>query len=209
MTPQVAQAFTERGVVVVGVGADGWTGLGEEARQALRAAGVIIGSPRLLEHLPTWLGARRVDWRSPLRSGIRSLAEEYADQGLVVLASGDPLLHGIGRTLVEELGIARLRFLPALSSVALACARLGWPREDIEVVNAVGGGLSGLPEAFFSGARFLVLSAGRDTPCTVAAMLTEHGFADSTVVVLGDLGSPREQRWEGTAAPGPQRSTPG
>ncbi|SEW15046.1 precorrin-6Y C5,15-methyltransferase (decarboxylating) [Austwickia chelonae] len=196
----MAQTFAARGVVVVGVGADGWTGLGEEARQALRSAGAIVGSPRLLEHLPTWLGAERVEWRSPLRSDIRSLVEEHADRGLVVLASGDPLVHGIGRTLVAELGITRLLFLPTLSSVALACARLGWPSEDVDVVNAVGGGLAGLPETFLPGARFVVLSAGRDTPSTVASMLVDAGFGDSFLTVLGDLGSSKEKRWEGSAA---------
>ena len=43
-----------------------------------------------------------------------------------VLASGDPMLHGIGVTLVRMFGAEQVRVLPHVSSVTLACARLGW-----------------------------------------------------------------------------------
>lgn len=200
MTRRIAETYAARGVVVVGVGADGWSGLSEAARHALRAAGTIIGSPRQLEQLPVWLGPRRQEWRSPRREDIRALIEEHADGGVAVLASGDPLVYGIGRTLVEELGIDRLLFLPNLSSVSLACARLGWPAEDVAVLNAPGGGLDALPSLLADGARLIVLSAGRDTPATVATRLADQGYGPSELVVLGDLGSAREDRWDGTAA---------
>lgn len=200
MTRRIAETYAAGGVVVVGMGADGWSSLDENARHALRQAATIIGSPRQLDQLPVWLGARRQDWRSPHRADIRSLIEEHASSGVAVLASGDPLVYGIGRTLVEELGIERLHFLPNLSSVALACARLGWPAETITVLNAPGGGLDALPGQLRDGARLIVLSAGRDTPATVAVRLADQGYGASDLVVLGDLGSAREERWEGTAS---------
>lgn len=200
MTRRIAETYAAGGVVVVGVGADGWASLGENSRHALRQARTIIGSPRQLEQLPVWLGARREEWRSPRRDDIRALVEEHVDGGLAVLASGDPLLYGIGRTLVEELGIERLLFLPNLSSVALACARLGWPVESVTVINAPAGGLDTLPGHLAEGARLIVLSAGRDTPATVATRLADQGCGDSALVVLGDLGTDREQRWDGTAS---------
>lgn len=200
MTRRIAETYAAGGVVVVGMGAGGWAGLGESARHALRQAATIIGSPRQLDELPVWLGARRQDWRSPRREDIRALIEEHADAGVAVLASGDPLLYGIGRTLVEELGIERLHFLPSLSSVALACARLGWPAETVTVVNAPLGGLDSLSAHLSDGARIIVLSAGRDTPATVATRLADQAYGDSHLVVLGDLGAAREGRWEGTAS---------
>lgn len=195
----VTATYAAHGVVVVGMGADGWTGLGETAKQALREAGTVIAGPRQLEQLPDWLGIRRVEWPSTRRSDIRDLVADHVDAGLVVLASGDPLHHGIGRTLVEELGIAHLHFLPNISSISLACARLGWSVEDVTVLNAVGGGLERLDECAQEDARVIVLSAGRDTPATVAAQLTRLGYGPSSLVVLGDLGGRDESRWEGEA----------
>ncbi|MFC6937797.1 hypothetical protein ACFQHO_51030 [Actinomadura yumaensis] len=39
-------------VAVVGIGADGWAGLAEPARAALRSAEVVMGGPRHLALLP-------------------------------------------------------------------------------------------------------------------------------------------------------------
>ena len=105
-------------VTVVGIGADGWAGLTGAARDALRAAAVIAGSPRQLALLPD-LGARRVPLPSPLLEHLDDLVRD--NPGLCLLASGDPTLHGIGATLARRLGADRLRILPAVSSVALAC----------------------------------------------------------------------------------------
>ena len=101
VTRRIAETYAAGGVVVVGMGADGWSSLDENARHALRQAATIIGSPRQLDQLPVWLGARRQDWRSPHRADIRSLIEEHASSGVAVLASGDPLVYGIGRTPVS------------------------------------------------------------------------------------------------------------
>ena len=101
-------------VTVVGIGADGWAGLGEAARDALRAATVITGSPRQLALLPE-LGVRCLPLPSPLLPNLDELVRDHP--GLCVLASGDPMFHGIGATLARRLGPGRTRILPAVSSV--------------------------------------------------------------------------------------------
>ena len=53
------------------------------------------------------------------------LLDGYHDD-VHVLASGDPMLHGIGGTLVRLFGPERVTVLPHVSWVTLACARLGW-----------------------------------------------------------------------------------
>ena len=54
-----------------------------------------------------------------------------------VVASGDPLLHGIGGTLIRLFGRDKVRVLPHVSSVTLACARMGWTVHDTEVISLV------------------------------------------------------------------------
>jgi precorrin-6Y C5,15-methyltransferase (decarboxylating) len=48
--------------------------------------------------------------------------------------------------------------------------------------------------------RVVVLSAGRDTPGQVAALLRSRGFGPTRMTVLEDLGGPGERRIDGTAA---------
>ncbi|MFD7614618.1 precorrin-6y C5,15-methyltransferase (decarboxylating) subunit CbiE [Streptomyces sp. NPDC059828] len=187
-------------VTVAGIGADGWGGLPEATRAALREAEVLLGGERQLALLPAECGGERVPWPSPLRPAVPGLLAAHAGRGIAVLASGDPMFYGIGRALADELGARALRVLPHPSSVSYACARLGWPLEDTETVTLVGRPLASLAAALHDGRRLLVLSAGAATPAEVAGLLRDQGYGPSRMRVLEQLGSARESEVGGTAA---------
>ncbi|WP_262006314.1 precorrin-6y C5,15-methyltransferase (decarboxylating) subunit CbiE [Streptomyces sp. FIT100] len=185
---------------VVGIGADGWDGLPETSRAALRAADVLIGGARQLRLLPTAeCGGERVPWPSPLRPAVPGLLAAHAGRRVAVLASGDPMFYGIGRALAEELGADGVRVLPHPSSVSYACARLGWPLEDTGTVTLVGRPAASLTGALHDGRRLLVLSAGAATPGEVAGLLAAKGFGPTRMRVLEQLGSARERVRDGIA----------
>ncbi|MER6302588.1 precorrin-6y C5,15-methyltransferase (decarboxylating) subunit CbiE [Kitasatospora sp. NPDC001539] len=187
-------------IAVVGIGADGWAGLAAASRAELQAAQVVIGGPRQLELLPRdTVTAERVPWPSPLRPAVPGLLAAHAERRVAVLASGDPMFYGIGRTLAETVGAERLRVLPHPSSVSYACARLGWALEAPEVISLVGRPLDTLSLALHPGRRLLVLSADAATPAAVAALLTERGYGGARLHVLEQLGSPAERRLDGPA----------
>ncbi|MEO3978254.1 precorrin-6y C5,15-methyltransferase (decarboxylating) subunit CbiE [Streptomyces sp. CAU 1734] len=186
-------------MTAVGIGADGWAGLPETSRAALAGAEVLIGGARQLELVPESCAGERVAWPSPLRPAVAGLLAAHAGRRIAVLASGDPMFHGIGRALAEEVGAERLRVLPHPSSVSLACARLGWPVEETEIVSAVGRPLARLAAVLHDGRRVLVLSAGAATPGEVAGLLRERGFGASPMRVLARLGAPDETVTAGTA----------
>ena len=174
---------------MVGIGADGYDGLAPASRAAIDAAGVVLGGKRQLDLLPESVRADRIAWPSPLRPAIRELVAEHSSRGLVVLASGDPMYHGIGRTLIEELGADWLHVLPHPSSVTLACARMGWPVESTPVVSTLTGPVETVLRHVGDGARILVLSRDGDTPRHVAELLHAQGFGASLLTVLGNLGA--------------------
>ncbi|MEU6759931.1 precorrin-6y C5,15-methyltransferase (decarboxylating) subunit CbiE [Streptomyces sp. NPDC046685] len=187
-------------MTVVGLGADGWAGLTAAARSALASADVLIGGPRQLDLLPADACAGlRVSWPSPLRPAVPKLMAEHAGRRIAVLASGDPMFYGIGRALAEELGPQALLVHPHPSSVSYACARLGWPVEDTEVITVVGRPVARIAAALHEGRRVLVLSAGAASPGEIAALLRERGFGPSRMRVLEQLGSEREDAYEGRA----------
>ncbi|WP_395293364.1 precorrin-6y C5,15-methyltransferase (decarboxylating) subunit CbiE [Kitasatospora hibisci] len=187
-------------ISVVGIGADGWPGLAGTSRATLREAEVVIGGPRQLALLPEdEVAAARVPWPSPLRPAVPGMLAEHAGRRIAVLASGDPMFHGIGRTLTETVGADRLRVLPHPSSVSYACARLGWPLEATEVVSLVGRPLETLALALHPGRRLLVLSADAGTPAAVAALLTARGHGAARLRVLEQLGGPGERQSDGPA----------
>ncbi|MDT5025907.1 MAG: precorrin-6B C5,15-methyltransferase / cobalt-precorrin-6B C5,C15-methyltransferase [Micromonosporaceae bacterium] len=181
-----------RTVTVVGIGADGWAGLSDPARDYIRRAEVILGGARHLDLVPGASG-ERIAWPSPLLAALPGLLDAHADRAVCVLASGDPLFFGIGAALIRLLGPERVQVVPHQSSVSLACARLGWSWEDIEVVSLVGRPVDHLHRVVQPNQRLIVLSADGHTPATVAKLLTHRGYGPSWLTVLEQLGGPAER----------------
>ncbi|MEU4688120.1 precorrin-6y C5,15-methyltransferase (decarboxylating) subunit CbiE [Actinoplanes sp. NPDC023714] len=186
-------------VTVVGVGAGGWSDLSGTSRRTLTGADVIFGSPRQLGLLPDAVAARRVPWPSPLVPALPGLLEAERGRTVCVLASGDPMFHGIGATLARLIGPDRIRVLPHPSSVSLAAARMGWDLTGVDVVSLVTAPVSALNRWINPNRRLLVLSTGADTPAEVAGLLTARGYGSASLTVLEQLGGPAERVVAGTA----------
>lgn len=185
-------------IAVVGMGADGPASCSVEGRRAIAEAEVIVGGRRHLELVDGLAHAELVEWPSPLRAGLPDLLGRYAGRRLVALASGDPLVAGVATTLIDLLGPDRISVHPAVSSVALARARLGWADDTCGVVRL--GAVDRVRRLLAPGRRVLVLSADETSPRAVARACVDAGWAGAKLVVLGDLGSHHETRFAASAA---------
>lgn len=185
---------------VVGIGAAGWPSLAAEQRDLVRDAGRVVGSRRQLDLLPSVEGQQRLVWPKDLRAALPELLAGHESTPVVVLASGDPLVAGVGCTLIDLLGAEGVRIHPGVSSVALARARLGWPDDTVELIRLRGDDLDLVRRSLFPGRRLLILSRDGRTPRELAALLRDSGFGPSLLTVLGDLGTAQESRLAGTAA---------
>jgi precorrin-6B C5,15-methyltransferase / cobalt-precorrin-6B C5,C15-methyltransferase len=194
-------------VTVVGIGADGWDGLSPAARRALEDAEVLRGSARQLGLLPQTVRAERVPWPSPMGPALDDLPTAHPGRRVAVLASGDPMLSGIGGSLVRRFGAASVRVLPHPSSVTLACARLGWAVESVQVVPLVGRPVALLAPHVTPGRRLLVLGSDGTTPAAVARLLAGGGYGASRLTALAQLGGEGERCFTGTAADWPHAHT--
>ena len=111
------------------------------AQQALiKAADHLAAPKRLQPALRNWLGSDQPDLISSddprdLAASLKALPTTTA---VVVLASGDPLWFGIGRSLSSRLGGAQLRFHPAPTALQLAFSRIGRPWQDASWVSLHG-----------------------------------------------------------------------
>lgn len=182
-------------IIVVGIGADGMVGLAPSSRAELARATVVYGSRRQLDLLDDTVGAVRRTWPSPLLSALDSLLEGV-DGDVHVVASGDPLLHGIGSTLIRRFGQDQVAVLPHVSSVTLACSRLGWSVQDTEIISLVWYEAN---TAVRRGGQAIVLSRDETTPAELARLLTATGRGDSELTILEQLGGPRELLRSSTA----------
>ena len=121
MTPQITV-----------IGCDGNT-MPDGAAAALAGARCVVGARRYLDRVTSPPEAEQIE----LGPVDRALIKACAHPGpVVVLASGDPGFFGIVR-LLRARGV-RPEVFPAVSSVALAFARLGLPWDDAVVLSAHG-----------------------------------------------------------------------
>lgn len=182
---------------MVGIGADGWPGLGEAARAAILSADEVIGSRRQLDLLPGDLPPGRA-WPSPLDPLLDELAQR-TDGHVCVLASGDPMLHGVGATLARRLGPEQVEVIVAPSAFSLACACLGWPAAEVELVSAVARSPEVVARVLQPRRRLIVYVTGADGAAAVARALCRRGYGPSRFVVLEQLGGAKEEITASTA----------
>jgi len=182
-------------LTVVGIGEDGYDGLAPAARAALANAVLVAGSARQLALVPPST-AERLVWPVPMVPALDAFLarERAANRPVVVLASGDPMLHGVGATLARRLAEGELRVLPQPSAFALACARLAWPAADVTLVSVVDRPIATVLKHLRPAARVVVYARDGETPAALAALLVAHGFGPSDLTAFERLGGPQERR---------------
>lgn len=175
---------------VIGMGMAADT-LGQPARAALDQADLIIGAATHLALFPQ-LAAEQCPYPSPM-SDLWALLRANAGRRIVILASGDPLFYGISHTLLRHLAPEQLVFHPNVSSIQAACARLGRPWQQLQLVSLHGRALASLRAVLHNNRSYALLTDRHNTPAAIARELREAGFDASELWVAENLGTPEER----------------
>ncbi len=185
--------MTRIALCVVGCGI-GRPCLGPEATSAVAGADVLAGGARLLDAFDDHPG-RRIPIAGPLSAVLDAIGEALdAGETVAVLADGDPLHFGIGRTLAERFTARRPVFYPNVTAVAAAAARLGRPWQDLPAVSLHGrDDATPLFAALVRRGAAAVYTDARNTPAVVAALVRQRGGEAFTMTVCEELGLPGER----------------
>jgi precorrin-6Y C5,15-methyltransferase (decarboxylating) len=175
---------------IVGIGEDGLAGLGPAARTLVDTAEILVGGARHLAMVPE-SGVERLVWERPIGCTIEAIAARRG-QRVTVLASGDPLWHGVGVTLLRRFPREEMTILPQPSAFSLAAARLGWPLAECAAISLHARPLDGLRLHLAPGRHILALSEDGDTPRRVARLLTESDWGPSRLTVFERMGGALE-----------------
>jgi precorrin-6Y C5,15-methyltransferase (decarboxylating) len=181
-----------RPVTVVGIGADGCAGLSSRAAGAVAAADVLAGGERHLASFPQFRGERVVLGKD-LAGAVERVAALADEHAVCVLASGDPLLFGVGARLVDRLGAEHVEILPQPSSVQWAFARAGLAWDDAAILSVHGRPLAGVAARVRRARKVALLTGGAATPAAVARHLLRYGERGLAAWICEDLGGPGER----------------
>jgi len=93
----------------------------------LAEADVVVGSVRQLDTLNVADGKRM---ELPRLSVLKEFVNAHLGLNIVLLASGDPLMYGIGTWAINNFGKENVRILPGISSIQYCFHRFGISEND-------------------------------------------------------------------------------
>ena len=174
---------------VIGAGIEGQEGFSRRALEIVEQADILIGGAGQLALFPDFNG-ETLAIEANLAPVVECLAA--AKGAAVVLASGDPLFFGIGRYLLRNLPDAELEFVPNVSSVQYAFAKIREPWDDAVFVSAEGRGMKGTVDQVVAHDKIAILTDAVNTPSAIATELIERGRDGYTAYLCENLGTPEE-----------------
>ncbi len=187
---------------IVGIGEDGWGGLSAAAKRAVEGAELLYGGARHLTHVPCSAShAIRSPWPSPMSLATSEILKDHrGHRRVTVLASGDPMLYGVGVTLTRGLAPVEFEVIPQVSAFSMACARLGWAIHETSLVSLVSRPIEQLLRVLLEGQQVVIFSENGQTPAMVADYLLRQGYGSSSMHVFESMGGPSERHRSGLAS---------
>lgn len=160
----------------------------------IKESDVIAGGSRQLKMFDLH-GKEVLTIKGTLRELIDALKERMHHKKIVVLASGDPLFHGIGATLLKHINPRYINILPNVTSVAAAFAMIKTSWHDAKIYS-----LHGMKKncVSFSGVskekKIAFLTDPHFDPAFIARNLIQKGMQGFRLCVLEQLGNPEKQK---------------
>jgi precorrin-6B C5,15-methyltransferase / cobalt-precorrin-6B C5,C15-methyltransferase len=177
---------------VIGVGL-GKQHLTPQHLEIIQKADVLVGGRRLLNLFSGHPGETIVLDRH-IGLVMDKIKDRMTRHPVVVLASGDPLFHGIGATLTAHIDKRFIRFYPNVCSVAAAFAAIKEPWHDVKIISLHN---RMLPVFSFDSlareTRVAFLTSPAHDPVFIAQKMIDHHLSGFRLCVLENLGDKEKQ----------------
>ena len=159
----------------------------------IRRADILIGGKRHLACFKDHSGIQKAITRD-IPELMDFIGRHYKTQQVVVLASGDPLLFGIGSAIIDALGPDHVEIHPNISSVSAAFARIKEPWQNARLISMHGKqSETGLLTAAAESPLVAILTDFTRNPGWIADLLLRHRLHQINICVLEQLGTPTEK----------------
>ena len=198
---------------IIGVLDNGCAGLSATALNTVEQADVVIAASRVLALFAETIRSAETQDLTGALSQVPAWIDSAlrAEKKVVVLATGDPLCHGIANFLAKKLGAERLDVMPNVSAIQLAFAAISMPWQDAKICSVhsknagewqpgagAEHGLYALLQAINQSDKLAVLTSPENDPARIARMLLMENMADQfTMVVAENLLCVNEQLFQG------------
>ncbi|AJJ21211.1 MULTISPECIES: cobalt-precorrin-7 (C(5))-methyltransferase [Yersinia] len=175
-------------ITVVGIGPGDIDYLTPEARRAISQAEVLVGGKRHLATFSSNLRESRLLDADLL--GLLEWLDSNKARAIVVLASGDPLLYGIGKLLAANFGTDELHIVPGISAIQYLCAKVALDMNDLFLTSSHGR----VPDFdwIFQHDKVAMVTDSVIGPRAIADALHQRGLS-RTLIIGENLSQPNER----------------
>jgi len=178
-------------ITVIGLGICQPPLLNAKALSALHSCDCIMGSPRQLESVapPSTDSSQKVRLALPKLKEIANHVKGF--EHVVILASGDPLLFGIGKYLHSQFSAEtdfQVTCISGISSLQGVCELTGLSLQDAQLVSLHGRPLSNLNRHLQPHRNLLILTDKHSHPQAIAKALVSANLPHSKIHVCERLG---------------------
>lgn len=108
---------------------------------------------------------------APIQQMVQQVSEHLRSGNVAILASGDPLFFGIGKTLLNHFDPSQLCIHPALSALQLACARFKIPWDDLTLISLHGRAAGDIAGRILAHGKVMLFTDNTNTPELIAQHL--------------------------------------
>lgn len=185
---------------VIGIGVNGGKSISEDALNIIMRSVLVVGSLRHLKEFPL-LKAEKFALSGGLDKALGIIRKRLGQgKDIAVLATGDPLLFGIGEIIIRKFGKDNVSVIPNVSVVQEAFARIKKGSAGVKVLSAHGrgaGALEGVVSGVKGADKAAVFTDPENSPRRIAKALLRAGLKGYTAYVCEALGSKKERVVEG------------
>ena len=180
-----------KSVHVIGAGIAGHEGFTPQALDLIERSDLLCGPEPLLALFPDY-SQERHQVRDADHGALVEVLQKH-DGRAVVLASGDPLFFGIGRYLLRNLPEELIEFLPNVTSVQYAFAKIREPWDDAVFVSVQGRPLKDVVDRIVANDKAAVLTDTANTPAVIGRELLNRKRSGYKAYLCENLGTADEK----------------
>jgi len=180
-----------KSIHVIGAGIAGHEGFTPQALELINQSELLFGAERLLGLFPDFSG-EKFPLDDSNRAEMVSRLQDCSGR-VVVLASGDPLFFGLGRYLLRNMAEELIEFLPNVTSVQYAFAKIREPWDDSVFISVHDRELKDVVERIVANDKAAILTDGVNTPGMISRELLSRRRSGYKAYLCENLGTAVER----------------
>jgi len=187
-------------VYVLGIGPGSKDYLLKKTEKIIEKMDVLIGGSRALETFAEQ-EAKKIKITLPLAEIKNYILDNFKQQKIAVLVSGDPGLYSLLNYLKRQIEADIFEVIPGISSLQLAASRIQISWHDLRITSLHGkDNKEELLALLNKESKVGIFTDNKFSPPKIAEYLLENNIVDKTICVFENLSYPDEKITVGSAA---------